>query len=384
MLQTVTEPAARAGAMKSAFNSERRLVINGRFAGRPVTGVERFAREIVMAIDALIAERHPLAEGLRACLAVPKGTTVGFPLTEIQTVEVGRASGYAWEQIELPLFARGNVVLNLCSLAPILGARNVTCVHDAHIWLVPHNYSRVFRIAYRVLQPLSIRLSQRWVTVSQCSSDELVACGAADRPSDAITYNGADHASQWSPEQSRLDAAKLPARYVFALGSRSPNKNMGLIYTLADRLAPMGIGVIIAGGSNSRIFGQAEDNLSANVIHVGRVSDDDLALLFRGAQCFLFPSLHEGFGLPAVEAMHLGCAVVASNAPAMPEVLGEAAVLCDPHNTEAWVAAVERLCCDADWRQKLIELGRARAATYAWRTSALKLLPLLSDVAAGR
>jgi glycosyltransferase involved in cell wall biosynthesis len=317
-------------------------------------------------------------------MAVPKGTKVGFPLTEITTQEVGWTSGYAWEQIELPLFARGDVVLNLCSIAPILGARNVTCVHDAHIWLVPHNYSRTFRLVYRVLQPLSIRRSQRWVTVSQCSSDELVTCGGANRPSDAVTYNGADHASQWSAARSRLDVTKLPARYVFALGSRSPNKNLALIYSLADRLTPKGIGVVVAGGSNNRIFGDAADSLSPNVIHVGRVSDDDLALLFRGSQCFLFPSLHEGFGLPAVEAMYLGCAVVASNAPAMPEVLGAAAVLCDPHDTDAWAAAVERLCGDDAWRKELIQRGRACAANYVWRTSALKLLPLLSDVAARR
>lgn len=357
----------------------RRVVINGRFAGRPVTGVERYASEIVMALDGLLTARHPLTEGLRVCLAVPKGTKVGFPLAEIETQEVGRMSGYAWEQIELPVFARTDVVLNLCNMAPILGVRNVTCVHDAHIWLVPDNYSLTFRMAYWVLQPLSIRRSRSWVTVSQTSSDELVECGAANRPSQAITYNGADHASQWSPAQARLDVSKLPARYVFALGSKSPNKNMALIYALADRLAPTGIGVVVAGGSNSRIFGQSAETASPNAIHVGRVSDDDLALLFRGAQGFLFPSLHEGFGLPAVEAMQLGCPVIASSAPAMPEVLGTAAVLCNPHNVDAWVAAVQRLCGDAQWRQQLIERGRERAASYSWRASALKLLPLLSD-----
>jgi glycosyltransferase involved in cell wall biosynthesis len=234
-------------------------------------------------------------------------------------------------------------------------------------------------MAYRVLQPLSIRRSRKWVTVSQCSSDELIACGVADRPTDAVTYNGADHASRWSAGRSRLDTSKLPSRYVFALGSKSANKNMPLIYELAERLAPMGIGVVVGGGSNSRIFGDGAGGNSANVTHVGRVSDDDLALLFGNALCFLFPSLHEGFGLPAVEAMYLGCPVVASSAPAMPEVLGDAAVLCSPYDVKAWADAVQRLSLDENWRRTLAARGRARAAGYTWRSSALKLLTLVSD-----
>jgi glycosyltransferase involved in cell wall biosynthesis len=101
--------------------------------------------------------------------------------------------------------------------------------------------------------------------------------------------------------------------------------------------------------------------------------------LFQRAQCFLFPSLHEGFGLPAIEAMQLGCAVVASTAPAMPEVLGSAAVLCDPDDVDAWAAAVEHVCSDEGSRRQLVESGRARAATYSWRASAEKLAGILQE-----
>ncbi len=380
MTQAAPTAASVGASTAAAAGARRRIVINGRFAGRPITGVERYAREIVAALDALLSERHSSVADLDICLAVPKGTQQSnLDLTAIETREVGRLSGYAWEQIELPLFAGRDLVLNLCNIAPLLAPRSIVCVHDAQIWLVPENYSLAFRLANRVLQPLSIWRSRRWITVSQSSSDELVACGAAGRPSEAVIPNAAGHALRWSPDRARLDTSKLPPRYVFALASKAPNKNMALVYRLAERLAAGGIVVVAAGGGNSRVFGQAADAGSSNVVHLGRVSDDDLAVLFRGAQCFLFPSLHEGFGLPAIEAMQLGCAVVASSAPAMPEVLGSAAVLCDPTDIDVWAAAVEHVCRDEGARQRLIESGRARAASYSWRASAEKLATLLSE-----
>ncbi len=382
MKAETTQQASRQGTARDAdkVRPTRRVVINGRFAGRPITGVERFAREVVSALDQLLQEKDPDAQGLRVCVAVPKRTIADLELKCIEVVEVGRLSGYAWEQFELPLFARGNVIVNLCNIAPVLSSRSITCVHDAHVWLMPDNYSAAFRIANRVLQPLSIRRSARWATISQTSSRELVACGAANRPSDAIISNGTEHTAQWSAQRSGLDRAQLPERFAFALASRARSKNMALVYALADRLAGSGIAVVIAGGSNSRVFSDATEHASTKVVRLGRVSDDDLALLFQSARCFLFPSLHEGFGLPATEAMRLGCPVVASKAPAMPEILGDAAVLCDPQAVDEWARAVERIAADETHRERLIAGGRARADKYSWRVGAREVLALIKDV----
>ena len=373
-----TSPQVTARGAKST----RRVVINGRFTGRPITGVERFAREVVTALDKLLQEDGTEAEGLRVCMAVPRGTIADLELKSIDVAEVGRLSGYGWEQLELPLFARGDVIVNLCNIAPVFSSRNITCVHDAHVWLIPDNYSVAFRFANRVLQPLSIRRSARWATISQTSSRELVACGAANRPSDAIISNGTEHTGQWSAQRSQLDRALLPQQFAFALASRARSKNMALVYALADRLAGAGIAVVIAGGNNSRVFSDAAERPSTNVIRLGRVSDDDLALLFQSARCFLFPSLHEGFGLPATEAMRLGCPVVASKAPAMPEILGDAAVLCDPHDVDEWAGAVERIATNDAAREQLIAGGRARADKYSWRVGARELLALIKAVQA--
>jgi glycosyltransferase involved in cell wall biosynthesis len=358
----------------------RRIVINGRFAGRAVTGVERYAGEMVRALDELARQNHPLTTGLEFVLVTPRNVEVRLPLTHVGVAQTGRFSGYLWEQFSLPSFANGDLILNLCSLAPVLRARTITCVHDAHVWLIPQNYSRAFLAAYSALLPLVIRRSRRWMTVSQFSARELTRLSVADRPPELITPNGADHALRWDAGKAALRRADLPARYVLALGSRSYNKNLGLIYSLAESIEPLGIAVVVAGGRNGRIFGSGDTAAARNVYELGRISDDDLALLFENALTFLFPSLFEGFGLPPVEAMLHACPVIASNSSAMPEVLGDAAILCDPCAQDQWVAAIGRLASDAALRAEMIRRGRDRAGRYRWRNSAVALLEQIREV----
>ncbi|PWB57312.1 MAG: glycosyltransferase family 1 protein [Bradyrhizobiaceae bacterium] len=378
--RTLTAPAIRLRTEAS----RRRIVINGRFVGRSVTGVERYATEIVRALDLLAAEEHPLAARLRFCLAVPSDAEIEGRLQAISVERVGLLSSRLWEQFELPRWSGGDPIVNLCNTAPVLGSQNITCVHDAHVWLLPGNFSPAFRMLYRVLVPLSLRRSRRWVTVSRFSAEQLARLGIADRMPDAITPNGSDHALRWSPTSSSLDPTRLPERYLLALGSRSLNKNLALVHQLADRLAPEGIHVLIAGGGNRQVFGQAEAAASSRAVELGRVSDDDLALLFEKATGFLFPSLYEGFGLPPLEAMRLGCPVIASNTSAMPEVLGDAAILCSPVAIDEWEAAVHELASNEDRRLDFVRRGRERAVGFTWRASALTVLRLLDEVASAQ
>ena len=108
------------------------------------------------------------------------------------------------------------------------------------------------------------------------------------------------------------------------------------------------------------------------------MTDAELKALYQGALALAFPSLTEGFGLPAVEAMQLGCPVIATTGGAVPEVCGDAAYYADPRSREEWTAALERVAADGDLRRQLRQLGLIRSAAYRWEATAGTLVKNLS------
>lgn len=357
----------------------RPIAINGRFLTQPLSGVQRFAWELVRAMDRIRRDDtgHPGA-GLDMELLCPTGVA---PLPQLETIRVrpvGRLGGYAWEQIELPLAARRRLVLNLCNLGPVL-ARKVTTIHDTIVWQMPGNYTRAFVAAYRVLLPLIARTSSACVTVSEFSKRSLIKFGVTgDRPVSVI-HNGVDHLLASTAAQS-AEGVAWPERFVFALGNAAPNKNAALVRTIAPRLRQMGIATVLAGGGNAAVFAGASDD-AAEVMMLGRVPDAVIREGFQRALAFVFPSFHEGFGIPPLEAMALGCPVVASQASAMPEILGDGALLRDPRQPDQWLEAIAAIAADPQLRDGLIERGRARAARYTWENSARRMLTLLAATA---
>ena len=115
---------------------------------------------------------------------------------------------------------------------------------------------------------------------------------------------------------------------------------------------------------------------------ISRFDDRDLLLLQRCAHAFIYPSLYEGFGIPPLEAMAAGVPVAASSGGAIPEVLGDAALLFDPLDVDAMSGAIERILLDTELRDELIRRGTARAATYTWEASATALLRVFEAVVA--
>jgi glycosyltransferase involved in cell wall biosynthesis len=112
----------------------------------------------------------------------------------------------------------------------------------------------------------------------------------------------------------------------------------------------------------------------------GRVSDDELVELYRGAVCLLFPSLWEGYGLPPLEAMATGCPVIATERPTVPEVVGDAGVLVDPTDVEAIAEALRAVAGDETLRAGLRARGLARAAELTWERTAAETMAVYRDV----
>jgi glycosyltransferase involved in cell wall biosynthesis len=152
---------------------------------------------------------------------------------------------------------------------------------------------------------------------------------------------------------------------------------------IARPLDAQGLDVCMAGDVDAGTLRQYCTDVPTNVRLLGRISDHDLAKLLSCALCFIFPSRIEGFGLPAVEAMALGCPVIASSAPCLPEVCGAAALYADPDDVGAWVDAIRRVKDDAKLRRRMIEDGYARALSFTWCRIAETYLKLMVQVDAG-
>lgn len=354
--------------------------INGDFLTLEPTGVARYALEVTRALDALIAEDHPLTRNIELTLLSPHPTPSGFleriPTRVIPEFKKPRLP-QLWVQAQLPRAVQGGL-LSFCNLAPVLLRRHIVCVHDLHTRVMPESYGLLFRMAHSAILPVLGRRARMITTVSGLSREHLIRFGIAPDCKIVIAHNGCDHAKRWDASRSRLELGQRP--FVFAFGRKHAYKNAALVWRIAGPLDARGIDIYMAGDVDEQSIRKLGPQKPPNVRLLGRISDDDLALALSQALCFVFPSRIEGFGLPAVEAMALGCPVIASSAPCLPEVCGDAAIYAGPDDPGAWISAIDRLRLDIRVRPDLITKGYARAAHYTWRSTAETYLDLMAHI----
>jgi glycosyltransferase involved in cell wall biosynthesis len=359
--------------------AQQRLTINGRFLTQNLTGVQRYAREIVSAMDTLLQDER-WGASLTAKIIVPSAGAHCLDLRAIRTqTAFGRVGGPVWTQCLLPILSRG-VLLSLGNIGPVISSNQIICIHDLNTYLAPDSYSRAFRYYYRIILPLLAKRAARVVTVSKFSArmlDEFKLC-----PPEKITIipNGHEHVERWRPERSAYASSLSGNRpFVFVLGSRALHKNVQILFDIARDLDALGLDILVAGAPN-RFFSPVEQSAAPNVRMLGFVTDDDLAALYHRAFCFAFPSLTEGFGLPALEAMALGCPVIVSGCASLPEVCGNAALYADPKSPRAWLDQIKRLLIDPDLAATLRASGRRQAACYSWTKSARLYLDMIMSL----
>jgi glycosyltransferase involved in cell wall biosynthesis len=180
----------------------------------------------------------------------------------------------------------------------------------------------------------------------------------------------------WDASRSKILDYRGDRPFVLLLGSTARHKNADLILGLAEALDARGLDIYVAGGGG-HVFAATEQLDGSNVVRLGFVSDDDLAALFSRALCLAFPSWNEGFGLPILEAMALGCPVVTSDRASMPEVGGRAVLYAAPDAPADWLARIDDLRVSEARREELAGLGREQALSFSWRKSAEGYLDLL-------
>lgn len=356
------------------------VYVNGRFLTQPLSGVQRYAHEMLGALDQLLCQSPDLQERLGP-LEVLMPKEVDAPdWQRLRLRHVPGSSGHVWEQGALWRASREGVLISLGNSGPLLHRAHVLCLHDANLWEIPEAYALRYRLWHRFLRPRLARRAAALLTVSRHSARALARHLDVAEDRFRILPNSADHMLRLPPAPDAPARYGLtPGGYLLSVGNRSPNKNLrALIAAHAACGAELPPLALVGGDVPGIVAEVARGN--ARVKALGRVPDCDLRGLYEGASAFVFAALHEGFGIPPLEAMRLGVPVICARSGAMPEVLGEAPLWFDPRENGDLARALRCFAAMGDGQMAaMVDRGQAVAMKHDWRKSAASLAGVLVE-----
>ena len=344
--------------------------------GAHETGNETYARELAISLCANATFDYKLLVPERGVLP-----------TELQghpgVTEIGRLPSILRVGIQYPrLLANLKMALGHMPtyiLPPRMPCASVVTVPDVSYLLYPELVEPRVRLMLRALVGPSIRAATMVVAVSESSRRDILRLYRADPAKVAVTPLAAakhfKHSSHAEIERVRAKY-QLAQTYVLSVGTIVPRKNITRLVeafaivarTMTDiQLAIVGKSAWKGSGVENRV---RQLGLAKQVRFVGYVPAADLPALYSGAAVFCYPSLHEGFGLPALEAMACGVPTVTSATSSLPEVVGEAGLMFQPESITEMAADLQRVLADVDLSAKLAAKGRSRAALFSWDRTA--------------
>ena len=339
------------------------ILVNGRFLTQEMTGVQRYATEVVKEFDKLNKQVIVLA---------PKGINRNeIKYRNIKVLEVGILSGHLWEQLILPLYVIKYMIkydvkfINLCNVAPMLIPGYVT-IHDISFKSNSQHLSFKFVIWYRFITFINIRRYKKIFTVSEFSKSEIIEYYKINPNKVIVTYNAAEHLKNVKHNKDILKKFDLEnKKFYFSLGSKSPHKNHIFIEKLALNNPDK---TFVVSGNANKVFKGFEDVIEKNLknlIYTGYINDSEMVSLYKNCEAFIFPSLYEGFGIPPLEAMVAGCKkIILSDIEVFHEIFDDAVIYVDTQNAER--LNLEEI--------KSIENSEKILKKYTWKNTAKKII----------
>jgi glycosyltransferase involved in cell wall biosynthesis len=318
------------------------VVVNGRLLARRVTGVERYGREILRYIGDQCQIESTRRQGWR---------------------------GHAWEQLRLPVkLSQNSVLWSPANTGPLWIRNQVLTIHDLSPLEHPEWFRAGFATWYRLFLPILARRVNQVLTPSEYVKQKVMRRFRISRV--LVTPNGVDH-SIFHPgaKQNQLD---LPACYILFVGTLEPRKNLKLLLRawneIKDEFRDVWLMIVGVSGSVFRTTHLPHD--MERVRFAGYVDDETLAGLYASAALLVFPSMEEGFGLPALEAMASGTPVIVSDGGALPEVIGQAGLIFRAPDQNELICVMKEGLRNPGLRSELRDKGLERARMFSWRKTA--------------
>lgn len=346
----------------SPCSNEALVAVNARFRVHRKTGMQKYAQEVSSRLEGRVREIRPD----RAL----KG-----------------ASGHLWEQCYLPTLASGSLLWSPNNTGPIVTRRQVCTIHDVIPIDHPEWFSVGFASWYRWLMPLLARSAQHLIAVSEFTRSRLVDMFGLKPEKVSVVLNGIG--PEFTPRADE-EVARMknrlglpPGPYVLYVGSLEPRKNLARLLRAWEQVQAqcLDLQLVITGLNKgaSQVFSSVHiDKIPPRVTFTGYVEDTELPALYSGAIVFVYPSLYEGFGLPLGEAMACGTPVITSDRTSMPEVVGSAAVLVDPEDSESIAASIGRVANSESLRAVMRARGLAQAERFKWDVAATQTWEILA------
>jgi glycosyltransferase involved in cell wall biosynthesis len=346
------------------------VCLNGRFLNQELTGVQRYAHELLALLGPDLRVVRP-----------------GAPLSPVR--------GHLWEQFVLPRLCRGELLWSPGNTGPLAYGNQAVTIHDASTLDHPEWFSGKFVRWYRFLLPRLARRVRKVITVSEFSKRELVRLCSVPEDKVVAILNGISSRFQPAPEEEKAEFRQrhqLDRPYCLYLGTLEPRKNVSALLEAWKRVAPKDCELILAGAASHHFRERGFSELPPGARLWGRVADGELPTLLSAARWFVFPALYEGFGFPPLEAMACGTPVLCSNATSLPEVCGPAfdpaerssagAVLYfDPKDVSDLAAQLVRAMeLGTDTVQRLSVNARARAGQFTWERCASQTAAVLKEL----
>lgn len=367
-------------------NPKKSIGINGKFLSVPienskVKGVHRVALELSNALAALGYENHSSLDGRAVELLLPyDANTDEVDSARARVVRPLRHIG--WEQLTLPMKCRDNILLNLCNLGPVMARHAITIIHDVQVYQSPKSYSFGFRTWYKSLLPMIGRRHRCIITVSEFARQQIAGSGICDLSKIEVVHNGGDHIRRVAADFGIVDTLGVSdGHFVVGLANVQAHKNVKILLECFAAPEMREVPLVLFGPAGPSDFRALGCLVPPNVKFAGPVSDAALSALFQRAACLAFPSLTEGFGLPPLEAMMMGCPVIAAARGAVPEVCSDAALYADPDDPAAWRRAILDLLGNPALAADLREKGLHRAEQFTWRSAAIRMAKIINSYA---